>query len=124
MVKRHLSRLNAPKSWPIKRKGIKFIRKPSPGAHTLRQCISLSLVIQNMLKYAKTSKEIKKILHERKILVNGKVKRDSAFAVGIMDVLKAQLDNGYFGFYFYDRRDGSGMFFLYFLDEISDDEET
>ncbi|MBT3324347.1 30S ribosomal protein S4e [archaeon] len=87
MVKRHLSRLNAPKSWPIKRKGIKFIRKPSPGAHTLRQCISLSLVIQNMLKYAKTSKEIKKILHERKILVNGKVKRDSAFAVGIMDVL-------------------------------------
>ncbi|MBL7051627.1 MAG: 30S ribosomal protein S4e [Nanoarchaeota archaeon] len=87
MVKRHLSRLNAPKSWPIKRKGIKFIRKPNPGAHSLRECISLSLVIQNMLKYAKTSKEIKKILHERKILVNGKVKRDPAFAVGIMDIL-------------------------------------
>ena len=115
MVKRHLSRLNAPKSWPIKRKGIKFIRKPSPGAHSLRQCISLNLVIKNMLKYAKTSKEIKKILHERKILINGKVKRDPAYAVGIMDVLSIPSLKEYYRVLFTTK----GKFMLMKIDEKS-----
>ena len=44
--------------------------------------------------------------------------------VNVMDILKTQLDNAYFGFYFYDRYAGNGIFFLYFLDEIIDIEET
>ena len=57
MVKNHLSRLNAPKSWPIKRKGIKFITRPGAGAHCLDEGISLSLVIKELMKYAKTLKD-------------------------------------------------------------------
>ncbi len=118
MVKRHLSRLNAPKSWPIKRKGIKFIRKPSPGAHSLKQCISLNLVIKNMLKYAKTSKEIKKILHERKVLVNGEVKRDPAYSVGIMDVLSIPTLNEHYRLLYTTK----GKFMLMKIDEKSSDD--
>jgi len=88
MVKNHLTRLTAPKSWPIRRKGIKFITKPSAGAYTLEECIPLNLVLKNLLKYAKTSREVKKILNEGKIIVNGKARKDSAFSMGILDVVE------------------------------------
>ena len=87
MVKNHLSRLNAPKSWPIKRKGIKFITRPAAGAHCLDEGISLSLVIKELLKYAKTLKEVKKILNDGKVLVNNKVRKDHKYNLGIMDIL-------------------------------------
>jgi len=73
MVKNHLSRLNAPTSWSIKRKVIKFTTRPSGGAHSLRESIPLSIVVTQLLKYARTRKEVKKILNEGKIFVNGKV---------------------------------------------------
>ncbi len=87
MVKRHLSRLNAPKSWPMQRKGIKFVTRPSTGAHALRTSMPLSLVMTNLLKHARVRKEVKKILHEGNILVNGKVRRDYAYPVGLMDIV-------------------------------------
>ena len=87
MVKNHLSRLNAPKSWPIKRKGIKFIVRPSAGAHNMRECIPLSLVLKELLKYSRTTKETKSILNQGSILVNGKVKNDHALPVGFMDII-------------------------------------
>ncbi|MBU4501796.1 MAG: 30S ribosomal protein S4e, partial [Nanoarchaeota archaeon] len=87
MVKRHLSRLGAPKSWPIQRKGIKWIARPSPGPHTLKNCITLSLAIKNLLKYAKTTKEVKIILNEGKILIDKIVRKDHKFPLGIMDVI-------------------------------------
>tara|TARA_Y100000310_G_scaffold330946_1_gene403610 strand:- start:1086 stop:1787 length:702 start_codon:yes stop_codon:yes gene_type:complete len=85
MVKNHLSRLNAPKSWPIRRKGIKFIAKPSPGPHSMRECIPLNLVVKELLKLGRTNKEIKTILNTRNVLVNGIVRKDHKFPVGIMD---------------------------------------
>ncbi len=87
MVKNHLSRLNAPTSWGIKKKGIKFTTRPSAGAHTLRQSMPLSTIVTTLLKYARTRKEVKKILNEGKIFVNGKVRKDVGFAVGLMDVI-------------------------------------
>ncbi len=73
MVKNHLSRLNAPKSWPIQRKGIKFIVRPSAGAHNMRECIPLNLVLKGLLKYSRTTKETKSVLNAGNVLINGKV---------------------------------------------------
>ena len=87
MVKNHLSRLNSPSSWGIKRKGIKFVTRPAAGAHSLKESIPLSLLVTHMLKYARTRKEAKKILNEGKILVNGKVRKNLDYAVGLMDVV-------------------------------------
>jgi len=91
MVKNHLSRLNAPKSWPIKKKGIKFVKRPNPGPHTLRKCMPLSILMSHILKYARTNKEIKKVLHEGNILVNGKIRKDPAYPVGVMDIISAPI---------------------------------
>jgi len=88
MVKRHLSRLNAPKSWPIRRKGISFIARPLPGAHTLKQGITLSVVMKDILGYAKTASELKSILNQGKVLINKTVRKDPKFCLGIMDTIE------------------------------------
>lgn len=36
MVRRHLKRIAAPKTWPIKRKEHKWIVRPTPGPHPLK----------------------------------------------------------------------------------------
>jgi len=87
MVKNHLSRLNAPKSWPIRRKGIKFIAKPSPGPHSMRECIGLGLAVKELFRLARTTKEVKSVLNEKNILVNGIVRKDYKFPLGIMDII-------------------------------------
>ena len=100
MVKNHLSRLDAPVSWPMKRKGIKFVTRPSAGPHTLRESIPLSLILTHILKYARTRKEVKKILNEGKIFVNGIVRKDLTFPVGLMDVVSVpSLQENYRVFY-------------------------
>ena len=87
MVKNHLTRLTAPKSWPIRRKGIKFITKPNPGSHNLRESIPMAVALRELLKYAKTTREVKKILNESKILINGKIRKDHKYPLGNMDVM-------------------------------------
>jgi len=86
MVKRHLSRLNAPKTWPIKRKGIKWVLKPR-SAHPLEACMPLGLILK-MLGYAKTAKEAKRILAEGKLSVDKKIRKDPKFGVGLMDIIE------------------------------------
>lgn len=89
MVKRHLKRLAAPKGWPIKRKEYKWIIKPNSGPHPLKKCLPLNIVIKNLLRYAKTTREVKIILNQGRILVNKIARKDQKFPVGIMDVVEA-----------------------------------
>jgi len=49
--------------------------------------IPLDLLIRNLLKYAKTKKEIKKILNKGEILIDNKVRKDHRFPVGILDII-------------------------------------
>ena len=83
----HLKRLPAPKGWKIKRKENKFITKPHPGAHSLNNGLSLSTLLKYILGYAGNEKEVKTILNNKNIIVNGKRRKDRKFIVGLMDVL-------------------------------------
>ena len=65
----HLKRIRAPRSWTLKqRKGVTFIARPLPGSHKLSQSVTLNCIVKEMLTYAKTTKEVKLILHQGKIL--------------------------------------------------------
>jgi len=88
MVKKHLKRINAPSSWPIKRKGIKFVARPMSGPHGVRKGIALSVMIRDILDYARTMKELKLILNSGKILVNKKIRKNPKFPLGIMDIIE------------------------------------
>lgn len=86
----HLSRLAAPKTWPIKRKGIKWIAKPVPGPHNLELAMPLSIYLREILKLAKITRNIKKILNSGEIKVNNKTTRELNFPVGIFDVISIE----------------------------------
>lgn len=85
--RRHLKREAAPGFWPIHRKRFTWIIKPSPGPHPISRCIPLGVIIRDHLGFAKTGREAKKIISQGKILVDGRVRRDEHFPVGLMDVV-------------------------------------
>lgn len=89
----HLKRLAAPKSWRIGRKEKKFVVKPVPGPHKIEESIPLLLVVRDILGYAKTSREAKKIINEGKIVVDKKIRRDLKFPVGLMDIIEIPTTN-------------------------------
>ncbi|SRR3989344_1109550 len=93
MAERHLSRLMAPKSWPMHKKENKWIIRPNPGPHKLMESIPLGLIIRNILNQARTLKEVKKILINGSISVDGKVRKDYKFPVGVMDIVKVANDS-------------------------------
>ena len=98
MVKRHIKRIAAPKTWNIMKKTSKFITKPNPGAHSLELGMPLSVVFKDILKRAKTAKEMKKILQNNEILVDKKRRKEPKFIVGLMDVLSIPKTNENFRF--------------------------
>lgn len=88
MVKRHLKRLSAPRTWMLRRKEHIWTVKPRPGPHSQDKSYPLLLVVRDLLGYAENSREAKRILNEENILVNGKVRKDPKFPVGLMDILQ------------------------------------
>jgi small subunit ribosomal protein S4e len=85
--RKHLKRKPAPKMWPIHRKEAVWTVKPNPGHHSLSNSLPLELIVRDMLKLAKTGKEAKNIISQEKITIDGKVRRDERFLVGLMDVI-------------------------------------
>lgn len=91
-----LKRKPAPKFWPIHRKEFVWVVKPSPGPHSLKNCLPLTIVLRDILKFAKTRKEAKTIVSQGKVYVDGKVRREDHFPVGLMDVIFISAIDNYF----------------------------
>ena len=83
----HLKRLTVPKSWSIKKKETVFIAVPMPGPHKKNEAMTLNLILKDFLKVAKTTREVKKILYEKKVLVDDIPRKDYRFPVGVMDII-------------------------------------
>ena len=94
MGKNHIKRLAAPKTWPIQKKLSTWVSKPNPGTHKLDNCVSLSVLLKDILGICKTSKEVKYILAKELVKVDGNVRKDKKFPVGLMDTLQVK-DNFY-----------------------------
>lgn len=88
MVKQHMKRLAAPRSWPIKRKATTFIMRPYPGAHTFANGMPLGFILRDVLGITKSMRETKAVLFQGKVLVNKHVRKDPAFMAGLMDILE------------------------------------
>ena len=88
MGKSHIKRLAAPKTWPIHRKVNIWVSRPNTGTHSLDHCISLSVLLREILEVCKTSKEVKYILSKEQIKVDGTIRKDKNFPVGLMDTVQ------------------------------------
>ncbi len=88
MGKTHLKRLVAPKIWQISRKKLKFVTKPAPGPHSMENGMPLGVLLKEILNYANTTREAKRILNAASIKVDCNVRKDIRFLVGFFDTIE------------------------------------
>merc|ERR1712154_33058 len=77
--RKSLKRVTAPKSWMLDKLGGNFAPKPSAGPHKSRESLPMAVLLRNRLKYALTYDECKKIVMQRLIKVDGKVRTDKTY---------------------------------------------
>jgi small subunit ribosomal protein S4e len=80
----HLKRQKIPNSWPIERKGTKYVVRPS---NDLEKSIPILVLLRDVLKIATTRKEVKISLNLKKVMVNGKLVRDEKKSLTLFDTL-------------------------------------
>jgi len=85
--KKHQKRLSAPSHWLLDKLSGAYAPKASPGPHKLRDCMPLIVFIRNRLKYALNGREVKQIVMQRLIKVDGKVRTDPTYPAGFQDVI-------------------------------------
>jgi small subunit ribosomal protein S4e len=88
-----MKRLAMPRSWPLPRKTSIWVTKAAPGAHTLELCMPVVVVIRDILGYAKSTREVRHILHNNLVSIDGRICKDSRRGVGFMDVLTLGEEN-------------------------------
>jgi len=94
--KKHLKRLAAPSQWMLDKLSGVWAPRPSTGPHKLRECLPLVLILRNRLKLALTATEVKMILMNKLVQVDGKIRRDTKYPVGFMDVVTIKrIDKNY-----------------------------
>ncbi len=79
----HVKRQTVPKSWPVPRKGTKYLIR----CHERRNGLPLLIILRDMLKLGRNRKEVKKILNLGFVSVNDKVRKDEKFSVLPFDII-------------------------------------
>jgi len=81
---KHLRREAVPKNWPVPRKGTTFVVRPTGNLET---GLPVLIVLRDVLKVAKTNREVKKAINSKNILVNGRVPKNEKVPMSLLDVL-------------------------------------
>jgi len=78
--------------------GGKYTHRPSTGPHKLRECIPLSILLKNRLKYALVAKDVFSIVKDKEglIKVDNKIRRDPTYPLGVMDVVSIEKTGEFF----------------------------
>ncbi|MEK6863111.1 MAG: 30S ribosomal protein S4e [Nanoarchaeota archaeon] len=95
-MKNHLKRIASPRTWFVDRKINTFILRPNPGAHALDSGLPLGILLRDNLGLASTMGEVKKLLNNKEVLVDGKRRKDHGFSVGLFDVLSIPESKKYY----------------------------
>jgi small subunit ribosomal protein S4e len=91
----HLKRLNAPESWHIAKKTTKFITKTAPGPHNAN-AMPIAVWLRDHMGFARNLKEVKQILHQNDVIINGRPCRDAKMGIGIFDILSLPKINKFY----------------------------
>lgn len=85
---KHLKRIATPTAVPISdKKSKEWIIRLRAGPHPADFSIPLGVILREILGVAKTLREVRHILSARLVQVDGKVRTDEKFPVGLMDVV-------------------------------------
>jgi small subunit ribosomal protein S4e len=91
----HLKRLNAPDSWHIAKKTTKFITKTAPGPHN-SNAMPIAVWLRDHMGMARNLKEVKQILGQKDVIINGRPCRDPKMGIGIFDIIALPKVNKYY----------------------------
>lgn len=82
----HLKRLVAPESWHIPKKVQKFVMKTAPGPHNAG-ALPMGVWLREHIGIALNASEVRKILHQQDVLVNGRPCRNPQMGLGVFDIV-------------------------------------
>ena len=82
----HLTRTQAIRELPIQRKGTKYIAR---ALSHVREGIPVVIAIRDILKLAHTSREVKKMINQGLIKINGRVVKDLKESIRLFNILEA-----------------------------------
>ncbi len=86
MTKNHLKRIATPRTWPILRKLHTYVARPKSGK-IQELSLPLSFVCKELLGICQTTRQVKALLENKQLVVDGKVRKDHRYPVGLYDVL-------------------------------------
>jgi small subunit ribosomal protein S4e len=81
---KHMKREMMPKNWPVPRKGKKFVVRPNSSNEN---GLPILIILRDVLGITKTRKEVKKALHAKHILINGRNVRDEKNTAVLFDII-------------------------------------
>lgn len=82
----HLTRIESTKKLPITRKGEKYLARP---LLSTEDSVSVSLALRDMLKFIKTTKELKQLLHNKSLKINGRTVKDCRDSIKLFSIFEA-----------------------------------
>jgi small subunit ribosomal protein S4e len=91
----HLKRLNATDSWHIAKKTTKFITKTAPGPHNAN-AMPIAVWLRDHMGLARNLKEVKQILNQNDVIINGRSCRDAKMGIGIFDIISLPKINKFY----------------------------
>ncbi len=83
----HLKTLAAPRSMKVPRRGKVYVLTPSPGPHAKSECLPLGTLLREYLGLAENRKEIKHILNNKQVLVDGRRVKNENYPLGLFDII-------------------------------------
>lgn len=96
MVKMHLKRVSAPRTWDVPRKKSVFITRPLPGGHSFMYSMSLNTILKELLNICNTTREVKYLVNSKEVNIDGVHVHDEKAQVGFMDVISFPKTNKHF----------------------------
>jgi small subunit ribosomal protein S4e len=83
-----VKRQMAPTFWNIRRKESQFVLRVRPGGHAKTKAYPIGIILRDVLKIANTMHEAENIVRAGKVKIDGSIRRDVNFGVGLMDVME------------------------------------
>ena len=87
MVRYHLKRLAMPRTWLVNRKTNKYSVRPTGSGHPFELGIPAVYVFRDLLKMADNTREVRYMIFNKGILVNGNKIDDHRYLIGYLDVI-------------------------------------
>ena len=86
----------APAFWDISRKKHRFVLKPMAGPYAISESYSLGVLLRDILKLTNSMREARRIILEGKVKVDGKIRYDEHFPVGLMSIVSIEPINKHY----------------------------